>query len=125
MSPRMKIAASALIVLAGACASSPGPDAHGGPPPDHGGGPMPGGYADQDPASPEIQAAAAKAVELLKERTQDPSLALERVISASTQVVAGQNYRLELALTSSAGPRTVRVVLYRDLQGACSLTSVE
>jgi hypothetical protein len=76
-------------------------------------------------ASPKVQKAAAKAVELLRKRANDPSLSLSRVISAETQIVAGQNYRMELELTSHGGTKRVKVVLFRDLQDHEQLTSVE
>lgn len=87
--------------------------------------PVAGGYTAQDPASPDMQAAATKAVELLKARANDPSLTLGKVLSAQTQVVAGLNYRLRVELGSASGPQTVTLTLYRDLQGAYQLTAVE
>ncbi len=86
--------------------------------------PVPGGYAAQDPASPEMQTAAAKAVELLRARANDPSLTLKRVVSAGTQGVAGLNYQLRVELGSASGPQTLTLGLYRDLQGGYQLTQV-
>lgn len=87
--------------------------------------PVAGGYTAQDPASPDMQAAATKAVELLKTRASDPSLTLGKVLSAQTQVVAGLNYRLRVELGSASGPQTLTLTLYRDLQGGYQLTAVE
>lgn len=86
---------------------------------------MVGGYTARDAKDPGVLAAAEKAIGLLQAKTNDPSLALGKMVSAQTQVVAGSNYRLELELTSKSGPRKATVVVYRNLKDAYSLTSVE
>lgn len=84
-----------------------------------------GGYNAQDIKDPGVQAAAEKAIGLLQAKTNDPSLALGKVVSAQGQVVAGFNYRLELELTSKSGPKKATVGVFRDLKGGHVLTSVE
>lgn len=84
-----------------------------------------GGYTAADPADAKIQAEAAEAVTLLQQKTRDRTLALDKVRSAATQVVAGINYRLELDVRTSGAVKPVTVVMYKDLQGGRSLTSVE
>lgn len=84
-----------------------------------------GGYSKADTEAEDIKATADRAVTLLRVRTGDDSLSLQRIESAETQVVAGRNSRLTLALTTNEGERTAAVVIYRDLQGEESLTKVE
>lgn len=83
-----------------------------------------GGFSGQDAQSPEVQAAAAKAISLLQAKTGDSTLALAQITSAETQVVAGMNYKMVLEVRSKSGPKTATVVVYRDLKGTYSLTSV-
>lgn len=84
-----------------------------------------GGFTAADPTDAKIQAEAAEAVTLLQQKSLDRTLALDKVRAAATQVVAGTNYRLELDVRSSGAVKPVTVVMYKDLQGARSLTSVE
>ena len=84
-----------------------------------------GGYSSADIASPKIQSAAAEAVKLLQASKKDSSITLVAIRSAETQVVAGQNIRMKLDLKTAAGPRSVTVVLYKDLSGKGTLTSIE
>ncbi len=84
-----------------------------------------GGYEEAPTDREDIVETAAHAVELLKTRSGDGSLALQSIERGETQVVAGRNTRLTLVLTGSTGEKTVTVVVYRNLDGAESLTSVE
>lgn len=86
--------------------------------------PGPGGYSNQDVRSSEIQEAAQHAVALLRDRTQTPRLYLAGVQWAQAQVVAGMNYRMALDLETHRGRRCAVIVLYKDLEGSYSLSSV-
>ncbi len=86
---------------------------------------VPGGFTNQDPNSDFIKEAATQAATLLASRTGDPTLSLVSVISAATQVVAGTNYRLTLSVATKSGTKQVNVLMYRDLQGNYSLSSVD
>lgn len=86
---------------------------------------VPGGYFKQDPANADMQAAAAKAVELLRQRQGEPQLTLKALTAAATQVVAGLNYDLTMTLQTPQGDKQVRVVLYRNLEQEYTLTTVE
>lgn len=118
------------LMLAGTLAACPAPapgTPAGGETPgsDASGETIPGGYQQQDPADAGMQAAATKAVELLGERQNEPSLELITLTAAATQVVAGLNYDLTMTVRTPQGDKQVRVVMYRDLEQAYSLTSVE
>jgi len=84
-----------------------------------------GGYSEKAIDAEDVKATADRAVTLLRARTGDESLTLQRIERAETQVVAGRNTRLTLAITGDEGERPVTVVVYRNLQGEESLTSVE
>lgn len=86
--------------------------------------PLPGGLANQAVDSEGAKEFAAAAIRLLKDRTQDQTMALQRIRSAQSQVVAGLKYHLELDVTTQQGPRTIKVVVYRDLQNEYSLSDV-
>jgi hypothetical protein len=87
--------------------------------------PMPGGYVTQPVDSEMVQDVAKQAITLLQERTKDPTIALQAVRSARSQVVAGANFELAMDITTKDGPKSVTVVVYRNLKGEHSLTSVE
>ena len=106
----MRIAASPFILalLLAACAGpSPAPPLSG---------PIAGGWSAAPVDAPEIRAAAGFALNCMSA----PGRALSRIDAASTQVVAGLNYQLDL--TFSDGSRW-RAVVYRDLKGELTLTS--
>jgi hypothetical protein len=84
-----------------------------------------GGYHEAAADREDILETANRAVLLLRARTGDTSLTLQRVVRAETQVVAGRNTRLTLVLTGASGERTATVTVYRDLKGEESLTEVE
>lgn len=87
--------------------------------------PMVGNYQDRDVTDESVVAAANEAVKLLQESEADPSIALVKIRKASAQVVAGMNYDLDLDLSTANGPTSKRVIVYRQLNGEYSLTSVE
>ena len=91
-------------------------------------GPAPeiaGGYAGQAANDPDVTKAAEEAIKLLQEKEADPTLKLVSVKKAETQVVAGMNYRMELEVATAKGAKTLKVVVYRSLDGKHQLTSSE
>jgi hypothetical protein len=86
--------------------------------------PMPGGYMNQAVDTQAMQDEAQAAIALLRERTKDPSITLAALRTARSQVVAGANFELTMDITTKDGPKSVTVVMYRNLQGERSLTSV-
>lgn len=84
-----------------------------------------GGYAGQAANDPDVAKAAEEAIKLLQEKEADPTLKLVSVKKAETQVVAGMNYRMELEVATAKGARTLKVVVYRSLDGKHQLTSSE
>lgn len=77
--------------------------------------PVAGGWSAAS-VSPDVKAAAAFAVSAMNR----PGAKLKSVQSAETQVVAGMNYKINLTLADRS---KWQVVVYRNLQGAYSLTS--
>lgn len=118
----------ALVGALAACAPPPSGSPAGNPSPGPtapGSDTVPGGYTQQDPADTAVQAAATKAVELLRQRQGEPQLTLKALTAAATQVVAGLNYDLTMTLQTPQGDKQVRVVLYRNLEQEYTLTTVE
>ena len=83
-------------------------------------GPVVGGYGQSNPEDEGVKAAQRLAVDEVYRR--NPTRALVEKATAETQVVAGLNYRFTIAMTGGA---TYRIVVFRDLQGAMSVTSYE
>jgi len=83
-----------------------------------------GGWTDQGTDAAPVEEAADQAQGLLREWLKDPTLAVERVLRAQSQVVAGTNFRLALEVQRKGAPVGVVVVVYQDLKGTFSLTSV-
>ncbi|MBI3653118.1 MAG: hypothetical protein HY231_18985 [Acidobacteria bacterium] len=81
-----------------------------------------GGYKEAANDDPEVVAAAEFAV-AEQGRTQEAAITLVSVEQAETQVVAGINYRLCLKIAVDDETKDVKVVVYRNLQKAYSLTS--
>ncbi len=86
---------------------------------------MAGGYAAGEATAPEVTKAAEEAIKALQEKEADPTLKLVSVKKVETQVVAGMNYRLELEVATAKGAKTLKVVVYRSLDGKHQLTSSE
>lgn len=84
-----------------------------------------GAYSNEAVDDPEVVETADHALELLRKRTGDASLALVRIEHAETQVVAGQKTRLKLLIKSETGEREVTVVVFRSLQDKESLSEVD
>lgn len=78
-------------------------------------GPVVGGYSPASRVSPEIAAAVRFAAQLNKVK-------LRRILSAETQVVAGQNFRLCLSVSSKSTKYRAMAVVYQDLSGHYSLS---
>lgn len=82
-----------------------------------------GGYKEASTDDAEVVAAADFAVGE-EGRKEDTSISLVAIEHAEIQVVAGVNYRLCLKVTTGDDePKEVKVVVYRNLQKAYSLTS--
>jgi len=83
-----------------------------------------GGWTYQGTDAAPVEEAADQAQVLLREWLNDPTLTVARVLRAQSQVVAGTNFRLALEVRRKDAPVGVVVVLYQDLKGTFSLTSV-
>ncbi|MFT3723480.1 MAG: hypothetical protein QM773_07815 [Hyphomonadaceae bacterium] len=90
------------------------------PPAEPPAGPIVGGYGVSNPEDESVKAAQKLAVDEIYKR--NPTRALVEKVTAETQVVAGLNYRFTIAMSGGA---TYRVVVFRDLLGAMSVTSYE
>jgi hypothetical protein len=80
-----------------------------------------GGYAHADPFAAEVQEAARFAVQAQAVDTHS-RLIYKDVLTAQTQVVAGQNYLLSLAVTEDGKPRQAHVKVWRQLNNRYVLT---
>ncbi|MEZ0373261.1 MAG: cystatin domain-containing protein, partial [Candidatus Sericytochromatia bacterium] len=85
-------------------------------------GAVPGGFTSQDPKDPAIQAIFKEAEKLLQAKYPSAGLRLTNLKSAQSQVVAGANYKLEADYSDSKGTGMVTVTVFRNLQGAFSLS---
>ena len=56
----------------------------------------------------------ANAIELLRTKQNDASIALQTIRSFASQIVNGMNYRFELDVTTASGPRTITLVMYEN-----------
>jgi hypothetical protein len=79
-----------------------------------------GGYVAADLNEPVVKAAQAVAVNEIY--TQRPTRALVEEVGAEMQVVAGLNYRFTIGMSGGAA---YRVVVYRNLQGEMSVSSLD
>jgi hypothetical protein len=86
--------------------------------------PVAGGYGERPTSDPGVAAAAAFAVRERGRRT-GRRVTLVGIRRAETQVVAGLNYRLLLAVREGRESRDVTAVVYQDLRRRLSLTSWE
>lgn len=84
--------------------------------------PTVGGYSEVSTSDPDVNAAAQFAVSAEAQSTGE-IYELQQVVEAEQQVVAGMNYRLVLVVVDSGQSRRAEAVVFRDLQGAFSLTS--
>lgn len=83
-------------------------------------GPIVGGYGQSNPEDESVKAAQKLAVDEIYKR--NPTRALVEKVTAETQVVAGLNYRFTIVMTGGA---TYSIVIYRDLQGAMTVTAYD
>lgn len=114
-----------LVVLIVACQTPAAPASEPAPP-----APAPeraivGAYSPRATDDEQVVSAANEGVRLLNASNDAPAYELAQILQAESQVVAGMNFRLDLALRSDAGPSNKRLVVYRMLDGTYSLTSVE
>jgi hypothetical protein len=107
------VGAAVLSVTLGACASQPAEPA--APPMV-----IAGGYGKADPADAGTKEAQAFAVAEIYKR--NPTRALVEKADAQVQVVAGLNYEFDITMT---GGSRYKIVVYRTLQNALSVTSYE
>jgi hypothetical protein len=122
-------AASAGVAASGAVAPAPTNAFPGEPPEPKLDEPLPKtldsqGFHRRNVEQEPIKEAAGKALELLKQKQQDPSMTLTSILYAGTAPVAGLKYRFTLAVQTAKGPKTVDLVMFRDLKAQHSLTSV-
>jgi glucose/arabinose dehydrogenase len=82
--------------------------------------PMMGGYSPADGANPDVAKAKGLAVAAVMKDLSTPTAV--KSISAEQQVVAGTNYKVHVTLSTGD---TYDVVVFRDLKGAMSVTSVK
>jgi cystatin-C len=83
--------------------------------------PQLGGYKAASVSDEGVVAAAEFAVSKESETTE--GLALDEILKAESQVVAGTNYRLCLKVTLGDESQEVQAVVFRNLKGEHSLTS--
>lgn len=83
-------------------------------------GPMVGGYSAADLNDEGVKAAQKVAVDEIYKR--NPTRALVEKATVERQVVVGMNYRFVIHMSGDA---SYRVVVYRDLQGAMSVTAYD
>lgn len=82
-----------------------------------------GGETQQAVDSPEALAMRSNAENLLNQKYSGAGISLGKITSFSTQVVAGINFRLEVAYTNQSGASgTLMVTIYRDLDDNSTLT---
>lgn len=83
--------------------------------------PLPGGYSSVTTQSKEVTEAAEFAV--AEQSKTNTGLTLKSIESAKSQVVAGTNVELMLSVIDGGKTKTVRAVVYTDLDQKRSLTS--
>ncbi len=76
--------------------------------------PIVGAYSQIDLTDPEVIGAAHFAVFSLNHDGSDKTFQLEKILSAESQIVAGVNYRMTLALSSEEGPVKIEVVVFHQ-----------
>lgn len=81
-----------------------------------------GAYANAEITAADVQACANYAVD---SREPKGTVKLVRILSAEKQVVAGMNYKLNLAVTDNGIEKTVSVVVWSKLDGTKEVTSYE
>jgi hypothetical protein len=84
--------------------------------------PKVGGYRSISSANRDVRAAYAFAVKT-QSATEKKRFAFVKVLKAESQVVAGTNYRICMLVREGKGrSKSVTTVVYRNLEGAWSLT---
>jgi len=84
-------------------------------------GALPGGY--REISTDDMRAGMAAAFAASQQMDKNPALAMQKVIKAEVQVVAGTNFRMCLALTRNGATETAETVVFEDLKGVTSVTS--
>jgi hypothetical protein len=80
--------------------------------------PLAATYQERATSDGDVRRAALFAVSVLRARSGDETTKLVGVREARSQVVAGTNYALVLAVTSAAGERLVAVTVHKRLDGS-------
>lgn len=107
----MRIAVLAAAALLAACADNPlDPPAL----------PLAGGYAPASASDADVLAAEKLALDEIYRR--EPQRSLVENVVREQQVVAGMNYRFDVTMSNRV---TYRVVVYKPLDGALSVTGFE
>jgi hypothetical protein len=73
-----------------------------------------GGYVVEDVNGKNARDESANAIELLRAKQNDASIALQTIRSFGSQIVNGMNYRFELDVTTASGPRAITLVMYES-----------
>jgi hypothetical protein len=80
---------------------------------------QPGGFRELAATDKAVVAAAEFAV---KTKSEKEKVALDKILKAESQVVAGTNYRLLLSVRVDGGTRQAEVVVWRKLDQSSELT---
>jgi hypothetical protein len=107
----MRLAVLAAAILLAACADNPVD------PPTV---PLAGGYAPASASDSDVMAAEKVALDEIYRR--EPQRSLVENVTREQQVVAGMNYRFNVTMSNRV---TYRVVVYKPLDGAMSVTGFE
>ena len=80
-----------------------------------------GAFSPADPFAADVQEAARFAVQAQAVNTHS-RLIYKDVLTAQTQVVAGRNFRMTVAVTEDGQPRQAQVKVWRQLNDSYTLT---
>ncbi len=86
------------------------------------GSPKVGAYQPAEREKPEVKAAAEFAVQAQSKQEKTP-IALQSIVKAHQQVVAGMNYRLTLSLIKDSELQNAEAVVFRGLDSRYELKS--
>ncbi|MBA2524478.1 MAG: hypothetical protein H0V18_01655 [Pyrinomonadaceae bacterium] len=86
------------------------------------GSPKVGAYQPAELEKPEVKAAAEFAVQEQSKQEKTP-IALQTMVKAHEQVVAGMNYRLTLSVIKDSKPQSADAVVFRGLDSHYELKS--
>jgi hypothetical protein len=107
------VARTVFVLVLAACGAPPAPVTPADPAPAAQPASV-GGYVVEDVNSKNAREESANAIELLRAKQNDASIALQTIRSFASQIVSGMNYRFELDVTTASGPRTITLVMYEN-----------